>query len=137
VSATTSAFSSARNDTNVWDYAASFVDPSAEIVSLACGPESGTRPLLLLETLKPRVSANDQDILGLKRTITTPFGPTIIWTTGVALLEELIEDDVNAAVAKAFAKRAHTLLMFVIGLSIAEEDFRHKTYRCEKILTPG
>ena len=57
------------------------------------------------------------------------FGPALVWTSRVAFQEELIEHDIDSAVAEPLAKRAHTLFVFVIGLSIAEEDFRHKTYK--------
>jgi hypothetical protein len=34
----------------------------------------------------------------------------------------LIEDNVDAAVLKAFAKSAHTLSLLIIGLAVANED---------------
>ena len=38
--------------------------------------------------------------------------------------KELIEDDVDAAAAQTLAKLAHTLLLLVIGQSLADGRFR-------------
>ena len=53
--------------------------------------------------------------------IGAPFGPSLIWTFRIVIQKELIEDDIDAGVAKMLAKDPDALPLVVIGLSIANE----------------
>jgi hypothetical protein len=41
----------------------------------------------------------------------------------MVIKEELVEDDLYASVAQTFSERADALALFVVGLSVTDEDF--------------
>jgi len=64
-------------------------------------------------------------VLGVDGLIAAPFGPLVWRAIGVRVEVELIENDLDAGVAKLLGEEAHTLTLIVINLSVADEDFRH------------
>lgn len=115
-----------QDDANVFVQSTSFVDAVTHIVRFAGSAKPSSGWLLLFEALEPRFSTNNENVFRVQRTIAAPFVPTFIWTTWVVVKKELIEDDIDVALAEALAKRADALSVFIIGLAVAEEYPRHE-----------
>src|SRR6185369_829722 len=77
-----------------------------------------------VKTAEPFVSANNENVISTKSTVTAPFGPSFIWTSRIVNQKELIEDDIDAGFAKMLTKNPDALPLLVIDLPIANEDLR-------------
>jgi hypothetical protein len=105
---------------NVIDGAPRFVDALANNVGFVRRSKSNSPRLLLLETLEPRLSADDENIFCLRRAVAAPFGP--VWTSRLTLQYELVEEDVDIAAFQTRSKVANALSLLVIGLPITDEN---------------
>jgi hypothetical protein len=59
----------------------------------------------------------------VKRAVAAPFVPAFVRTLWMVIKEELVEDDLYASVAQTFSERADALALFVVSLSVTDEDF--------------
>lgn len=114
-----------KDDANVFDDSVGFVDAVAEIIRLTGSAKTGAGRLLFIKAPKPRLAANDDDVVGIERAIAAPFTLTIGRSFGFLVKQELIEDYVDAANAETFAERTNAHALHITCLAIAEKYRLH------------
>jgi hypothetical protein len=75
---------------DVIDYAAVIVNPLENVAGFTCRSEASSRRLTTVETLKPCLIADDENVVRFGRTGATPLRPTLIRTAWVIVEEKLI-----------------------------------------------